>query len=145
MERESYNNGEQKKPSSTLSGLSKADKLAFAVDVVARLNSGELVPIARKMIGNTISKLAGSRIRTAGTLVLQRIEAATGQTLTCGSCRQYLLTLTGTLQDADTIITRLAVDLPLPPHIRELYNTQQKRREWLQPIVTTALLDWCAE
>lgn len=76
-------------------------------------------------------------------LLLKGIETATGQLLPDGDCRQYLVSLDSCeIHDAEDIVKKLAVSLPLSTHIQEQYTTQQKRQEWLRPFVEDALITW---
>lgn len=76
-------------------------------------------------------------------LLLKGIETATGRLLPDGDCRQYLVLLDSCeIHDAEDIVKKLAVELPLPAHIQEQYTTQQKRQEWLRPFVEDALITW---
>lgn len=87
--------------------------------------------------------LQQSPVAVAGDAILVAIEAATGIKVSCNKCLEYLaLISTEPLLDCEEITATLAAVLPLSVHIREIHNTQQKRQEWLRPIVTAALLDW---
>lgn len=80
---------------------------------------------------------------TVGTLLLAALETAAGTRISCDNCLQYLTTLhRPQIPDCEEIVANLAASALTPPHTREQCDTQQKRQDWLRPIVELVLLEW---
>lgn len=78
-----------------------------------------------------------------GDHLIAAIETTTGERITCDSCLRYLTTLHATqILDCEEIIAALAVSDLIPTQLRTQCDTQQKRQDWLRPIIEAAMLEW---
>lgn len=76
----------------------------------------------------------------AGTLMMAAIQADTGQPVSCGSCKTYLLSLNRTsTHDHAAIVQKLYAEISWPPHWRALHGDKDGQRKRIGEIVSGVL------
>ena len=75
-----------------------------------------------------------------GTLLMTAIQADTGQPVSCGSCKSYLLSLNSmAAHDHTAIVQKLYAEISWPPHWRSAHGNKENQRKRIAEIVSTAL------
>lgn len=76
----------------------------------------------------------------AGTLMMAAIQADTGQPVSCGSCKAYLLSLNRTsTHDHAAIVQKLFAEISWPPHWRATHGDKEGQRKRIAEIVSGVL------
>jgi adenine/guanine phosphoribosyltransferase-like PRPP-binding protein len=76
----------------------------------------------------------------AGTLMLAAIQADTGQPVSCGSCKTYLLSLNRmSAHDHAAIVQKLYAEISWPPSWRATHNDKEGQRKRIGEIVSGVL------
>jgi hypothetical protein len=77
-------------------------------------------------------------VSNVGTAILSAVEKEIGQTITCGSCRGYILGLNQqTEHDHNEIVKKLAAEVPMPAEYRQrVTRRREKLSEVIAPIVS---------
>jgi len=75
-----------------------------------------------------------------GSRMLAAFTVATGQEVSCGSCRSYMLSLNRSESHVeDDVVRNVYINLPIPHTIRELHPDKDSLREWVRGIVHAVL------
>jgi hypothetical protein len=75
-----------------------------------------------------------------GTLLMAAIQADTGQPISCGSCKTYLLSLNSTAtHDHAAIVQKLYAEISWPPAWRAVNGDKEGQRKRIGEIVSSAL------
>jgi hypothetical protein len=75
-----------------------------------------------------------------GTLLMTAIQADTGQPVSCGSCKSYLLSLNSmAAHDHAAIVQKLYAEISWPPSWRATHGDKEGQRKRIAEIVSTAL------
>ena len=89
---------------------------------------------------STVGRGKCSDCANVGTLLTAAIEADTGRTVSCGSCRTYLATLNRiTDHDQAAIIQKLYAEISWPPHWRTAHGDKDGQRKRISEIVSGVL------
>lgn len=76
----------------------------------------------------------------AGTLMMEAIQADTGQPVSCGSCKAYLMSLNGmSTHDHDAIVQKLYAEISWPQSWRETHGDKDGQRKRIGEIVSGVL------
>ncbi len=122
----------------------KQKKIAAALQLIEDVQSKRIIPIFERRLGPPPTRVSRNTAVGLGSCIRNAIEAATGTSIICGTCLNYILSLDAApLADSSIIVQKLAaLPLPLPMTVRAEHDTLQKRRDWLVPIIDAALLAW---